>query len=92
MKRTLDLKRELNILCWTNLDLLWNFVRFISFLAGRDVSQIEQFLEEALTMEQFKHPNIIRILGVTFKDDTPYVILRLWRTVILEHMWRKPAM
>ena len=42
---------------------------------NQDVSQIEEFLEEALMMEEFKHPNIMSIIGISFIDNMPYVIL-----------------
>ena len=44
-------------------------------LGNQDVSQIEEFLEEALMMEEFKHPNIMSIIGISFKDNKPYIIL-----------------
>ena len=42
---------------------------------NQDVSEIEEFLEEALMMEEFKHPNIMSIIGISFIDNMPYVIL-----------------
>ena len=42
---------------------------------NQDVSQIEEFLEEALMMEEFTHPNIMNIIGISFIDNMPYVIL-----------------
>ena len=38
-----------------------------------------KFLQEAAIMGQFKHPNIIRIVGVVTISD-PVSVLRLWDT------------
>ena len=53
-----------------SLFYLWRLL-----LGNQDVSQIEEFLEEALMMEEFKHPNIMSIIGISFKDNKAYIIL-----------------
>ena len=39
------------------------------------MNSIEEFLKEAIVMKNFKHPNVLPLLGVVIKENIPYVIL-----------------
>ena len=39
------------------------------------MDSIEEFLKEAIVMKNFKHPNVLPLLGVVIKENIPYVIL-----------------
>ena len=40
-----------------------------------NMDSIEEFLKEAIVMKNFKHPNILPLLGVVIKENIPNVIL-----------------
>ena len=42
-----------------------------------DNQVVEDFLQEAITMRQFNHPNVLSTFGVSVHDDKPCVVLPL---------------
>ncbi len=42
-----------------------------------DSSMVEEFLSEVVIMRKFKHPNVMKLLGVTVHEDKPCIVLPL---------------
>ena len=53
--------------------VLQGLVLFTDDIQDR-VQKVEQLLQEALVMHGFRHPNVLSLLNITFKDDVPYII------------------
>ena len=62
---------------WVNNDHWSKFICFTLFNTAGDsnVNSIEEFLKEAIVMKDFKHPNVLPLLGVVIKENIPLVIL-----------------
>ncbi len=45
-----------------------------------DDYMVEEFLNEIIIMRKFKHPNVMKLLGVTVHDDKPCIVLPLMMT------------
>ena len=40
-----------------------------------ELADIEEFLNEGLMMRHYKHPNVLRLLGVCFLGNRPMIVL-----------------
>ncbi|XP_072756889.1 proto-oncogene tyrosine-protein kinase ROS-like [Anoplolepis gracilipes] len=48
--------------------------------------QITEFLREAKLMSHFRHTNVLRLLGICMDADSPWLILELMETDLLEYL------
>ena len=63
----------------TRLAFLLTFYNFNFFQIKGDlhVHGVTDFIEESLIMRKFKHPNVLRLIGISVHNDTPCAILPL---------------
>ena len=52
---------------------------------------LTSFLEEAILMKDFKHLNVLGLVGVVLKDDKPFVILPFMEHGDLKTYIREPT-
>jgi serine/threonine protein kinase len=48
---------------------------FIHAGDSTDEDGLQEFMDEVLRMKNFKHPNVMPMLGMTIMDDRPYMVL-----------------
>ncbi len=53
---------------------------FIAVEVELDDYMVEDFLNEVIIMRRFKHPNVLKLLGVTVHEDKPCMVMPLMIT------------
>lgn len=46
-------------------------------IKGAEICCIRDFLTEAIIMSQFKHPNIVKFIGITFEKNYRFIVTEL---------------
>ena len=52
---------------------MWYFITITCI--GIDVSKTEQFIKECIIAKRFNHPNILNLIGVSYKEGESLMIL-----------------
>lgn len=62
---------------------------FLGDALHRDGQAVSNFLQEAILMRDFNHPNVLSLIGVTLDDEQlPMVIIPLMSKGDLKHVLR----
>ena len=51
-----------------------------------DNSVVENFLREAVIMRKFKHPNVMKLLGVTVHEEKPCIVMPMMMTDLKHYL------
>lgn len=51
-----------------------------------DTVMVEDFLSEVVVMKGFKHPNVMKLLGVTVHENKPCIVLPLMKMNLKEYL------
>ena len=52
-------------------------IEFFQIKGDLHIYGVTAFIEESLIMREFKHPNVLRLIGISVHNDTPCAILPL---------------
>ncbi|XP_070557389.1 hepatocyte growth factor receptor-like [Ptychodera flava] len=55
-----------------------------------DIDDVRKFLEEGIMMKDFKHPNVLSLIGVCIDDDCPMIVLPYMKHGDLKSFIEKP--
>lgn len=58
-------------------------------IKGAEICCIRDFLTEAIIMSQFKHPNIVKFIGITFEKNYRFIVTELLSGGDLKEFLRK---
>ncbi len=59
---------------------------FFSAAIEFDNSVVEEFLTEIMVMGKLKHPNVMKLLGVTVHEDQPCIVMPLMMTDLKQYL------